>query len=88
MANKTEVALAPAPESREVAIDGAIDGARPASLADAVCALMRDAKIALGGMQPDDVQIELSSHADQDRSSTHLKYRAYRRAPRDDAAKT
>jgi hypothetical protein len=81
---KSAVALAP--DTRSVAIDRTVDDTRPVSLADAVSAFMADAKVALGGMKPDDVQIELSSHHEQNRSSSHFKYRAYRRAPRDDAA--
>ena len=67
MTNK--VALVP--QDRSVAIDRTVNDVQAVSLADAIGALMGDAKVALGGMQPDDVQIELSSHADRDRSSCH-----------------
>jgi hypothetical protein len=83
MANtKSAVALAPAPDGRAVEIDRKIV-APPASLTGTVVGLLDAIKHSISAM--DDMSCEVALHSDQTRSSAHIKVRAYRRAPRNDA---
>jgi hypothetical protein len=72
---KTAVAVVPHPDGREVAIDRTVGGG-PTNLTNAIGGLMDTLKSSLSDM--DDVNIEVSAHSDQTRSSAHIKFRAYR----------
>jgi hypothetical protein len=78
MNTKTAVAIVPTDNRNVVEVDRTIHD--PANLTDVVAGLMGALKGSLE--DKDDVTIELSSHADATRTSTHLKLRGYRRAPR------
>jgi hypothetical protein len=72
---KTSVAVAPRLDSRAVEIDRTVGGG-PTNLTNAIGGLMDTLKSSLSNM--DDVNIEVSAHSDQTRSSAHIKFRAYR----------
>jgi hypothetical protein len=69
------VAVVPPAESRDVAIDRALD-APPVHLANSITGLVETLKNSLQNM--DDISVEVSAHSDQTRSSAHIKFRAYR----------
>jgi hypothetical protein len=83
MANtKTAVALAPAPDDREIAIDRKLV-APPANLTNTITGMMEALKNSISAM--DDMTCEIALHSDQTRSSAHVKFRAYKHR-RPDAA--
>jgi hypothetical protein len=77
----TKVAVVPTPtDKREVSVDRTLD-ASPVNLAGAIGELMSSLKGPVGAMNADDISVEVSAHSDAERSSAHVKVRAYRRSP-------